>query len=153
MKEAETNGEVYSELVDQYGLRNLLVFSPETYEQENELNVRIFAEFFGISEDPATGASNGCLVAYLTEHQYFSTSETDARVEQGYEVNRPSLLIVLVAMARREHRKIANWFQSWRTKLRPIVGRLVIAAMLLVGAFFLLDAGWWFATREFFVVC
>ncbi|MCD2200915.1 PhzF family phenazine biosynthesis protein [Halobacterium sp. KA-4] len=92
VKEAETNDEVYSELVDQYGVRNLLVFAPETYEPENELNVRVFAEFFGIPEDPATGASNGCLAAYLTEHQYFDTSEIDVRVEQGYEVNRPSLL-------------------------------------------------------------
>lgn len=92
VKEAKTNDNVYSELVDQHGLRNVLVFSPETYEQENELNVRVFADFFGIPEDPATGASNGCLAAYLTEHQYFGTSEIDVRVEQGYELNRPSLL-------------------------------------------------------------
>jgi trans-2,3-dihydro-3-hydroxyanthranilate isomerase len=43
-------------------------------------------------EDPATGSSNGCLAAYLARHRYLGDSTVAARVEQGYEMGRPSLL-------------------------------------------------------------
>lgn len=51
--------------------------------------VRVFAPFYGVPEDPATGSSNGCLAAYLARQR---GSRVDARVEQGYEMGRPSLL-------------------------------------------------------------
>lgn len=34
----------------------------------------------------------GCLAGYLVEHHYFDTDLIDIRVEQGYEIGRPSLL-------------------------------------------------------------
>jgi hypothetical protein len=40
-------------------------------------------------------------------------------------------------------------FRTWWEKVRPAVGRLVTAAALLVGALFVLDAGWFLATGEF----
>jgi trans-2,3-dihydro-3-hydroxyanthranilate isomerase len=52
----------------------------------------VFADCAGVPEDPATGSSNGCLAAYLVEHDYFDTDEIEVTVEQGYEMNRPSLL-------------------------------------------------------------
>jgi trans-2,3-dihydro-3-hydroxyanthranilate isomerase len=81
----------YTDLIAELGDVNLLVFAPETYD-ENELNVRVFAESAGVPEDPATGSSNGCLAAYLVEQEYFGTTEIDLTVEQGYEIDRPSLL-------------------------------------------------------------
>ena len=47
----------------------LLVFSPETYQRRNDLSVRVFADYYGVPEDPATGSANGCLAAYLTRHR------------------------------------------------------------------------------------
>ncbi|WP_336344504.1 PhzF family phenazine biosynthesis protein [Halalkalicoccus ordinarius] len=92
VRRAETNLEpYYEELVEPYGNLNLLVFAPETYEG-NDLNARVFADCAGVPEDPATGSSNGCLAAYLVEHDYFGADEIDVRVEQGYEMDRPSLL-------------------------------------------------------------
>ena len=38
-----------------------MVFSPEAYHSENDLNVRDFADYYGIPEDAATGSANGCL--------------------------------------------------------------------------------------------
>ena len=70
----------------------LLVFSPETYQRRNDLSVRVFADYYGVPEDPATGSANGCLAAYLTRHRYFSSDRIDIRVEQGHAVGRPSLL-------------------------------------------------------------
>ena len=72
----------------------ILVFSPETYSKDNQLNVRVLGVPENIPEDPATGSGNGCLAAYLVKHRYFETDEIDIRVEQGYEVNRRSLLLL-----------------------------------------------------------
>jgi len=70
----------------------ILVFAPETYNKENDLNVRVFVDLFGIPEDPATGSGNGCLAAYLAYHKYYGDEPVHIRVEQGYEIGRPSLL-------------------------------------------------------------
>jgi trans-2,3-dihydro-3-hydroxyanthranilate isomerase len=70
----------------------VVVFCPETYNRTNNLNVRVFVDAFGISEDPATGSGNGCLAAYLSKYRYFGEQNIDVSVEQGYEINRPSLL-------------------------------------------------------------
>lgn len=92
VQRAEIKSEPYYEnLIDPYGHLNLLVFASETYD-DNDLNARVFAESAGIPEDPATGSSNGCLAAYLVQYNYFGTSEIDVTVEQGYEIDRPSLL-------------------------------------------------------------
>lgn len=50
----------------------------------------MFGEEYGGSEDPATGSANGCLAGYPVK--YFRSSEIKVRVEQGYEIQRPSLL-------------------------------------------------------------
>jgi trans-2,3-dihydro-3-hydroxyanthranilate isomerase len=70
----------------------ILVFSPETYRKENNLNVRVFVDLYGIPEDPATGSANGCLAAYLSRYAYFGDDVVDVRVEQGCEIGRSSLL-------------------------------------------------------------
>jgi trans-2,3-dihydro-3-hydroxyanthranilate isomerase len=72
----------------------ILVFCPETYKKSNNLNVRVFADLFGVPEDPATGSANGCLAGYLSHHRYFGSDKVNVRVEQGYEVRRPSLLLL-----------------------------------------------------------
>ncbi len=72
----------------------ILVFCRETYEKGNDLNVRVFVNLFGIPEDPATGSGNGCLAGYLSRYRYFGADEVNARVEQGYEINRRSLLLL-----------------------------------------------------------
>ncbi|MHC4587511.1 MAG: PhzF family phenazine biosynthesis protein [Planctomycetota bacterium] len=70
----------------------ILVFCPETYSQENDLNVRVFVDYYGIPEDPATGSGNGCLAGYLVKNRYFDKDQIDIRAEQGYEIARPSLI-------------------------------------------------------------
>jgi trans-2,3-dihydro-3-hydroxyanthranilate isomerase len=70
----------------------ILIFSPQTYDKKNRLNVRVFVDVYGISEDPATGSANGCLAAYLSKHEYFGKENIDISVEQGFEMNRPSII-------------------------------------------------------------
>ncbi len=82
----------FFKLVEKTQAKIILVFSPETYHQDNDLNVRVFCDYVGVPEDPATGSGNGCLAGYLVKHRYFENNEIDIRVEQGYEIDRPSLL-------------------------------------------------------------
>lgn len=72
----------------------ILLFSPETYSRENDLNVRVLGLPDVIPEDPATGSGNGCLAAYLIKEGYLGRDSIDVRIEQGYEINRRSLLLL-----------------------------------------------------------
>ena len=82
----------YFKLIENRQAKAILVFCPDTYLKENDLNVRVFVDYFGIPEDPATGSGNGCLAGYLVKHRYFGKEQIDIRAEQGYEISRPSLL-------------------------------------------------------------
>ncbi|MBD2580047.1 PhzF family phenazine biosynthesis protein [Oscillatoria sp. FACHB-1406] len=94
LKKIRVNREQYFQWVEGAEAKEILVFCPETYAPENNLSVRVFAESLGIPEDPATGSANGCLAGYLVEHLYFKRSAIEVRVEQGYEIDRPSLLFL-----------------------------------------------------------
>lgn len=93
VKRAKINEERLLELAKE-AKAGILVFCPETYNKGNDLNVRVFADLFGVPEDPATGSGNGCLAGYLSRYRYFGTDEVNARIEQGYEVRRRSLLLL-----------------------------------------------------------
>lgn len=74
-------------------------FCPETYEPGADLAARMFFDAFGIREDPATGSAAACLAAYLGAHRYFGASAVNVRVQQGYELARPSCLYLQAGMA------------------------------------------------------
>ncbi len=84
----------YFALIEQQWAKSILVFCPETYQSQNHINVRIFAEYYDVREDPATGSGNGCLAGYLLKHHYWGSNQIDVRSEQGYEIDRPSLLLL-----------------------------------------------------------
>jgi trans-2,3-dihydro-3-hydroxyanthranilate isomerase len=92
VKRAKVAKEKYLKLIENRQAKAILVFCPETYSQENDLNVRVFVDYYGIPEDPATGSGNGCLAGYLVKHRYFGKDQIDIRAEQGYEIARPSLI-------------------------------------------------------------
>lgn len=94
IKRIKVNKDKYFELIEKTQAKAILVFCPETYSQENHLNVRMFADYLGVPEDPATGSANGCLAGYLVEYSYFGSEAINLRVEQGYEIGRPSLLLL-----------------------------------------------------------
>jgi len=79
-------------MLDGRDLTCVFVFCPEVHEPGNHVAARMFFESNGVREDPATGSANTCFAAYLLKHQYLGTGDVDARVEQGYEMGRPSLL-------------------------------------------------------------
>ena len=94
IKKCRINNEKLSELTKSSEAKAILVFCPETYNKANDLNVRVFVDCYGIPEDPATGSGNGCLAGYLVKYRYFNDEKINIRVEQGYEIKRPSLLLL-----------------------------------------------------------
>ena len=78
-----------------HSLTGLFAFAPQAIKYGNDFHSRGFVEMFtGMVEDPATGSANGCFAAWLAHHRYFRSHIVKARVEQGYAVKRPSLLLL-----------------------------------------------------------
>ena len=90
--------EGYEALVKATRMRSVYAFTSETYNSENQFNVRMFAPDYGIPEDAATGAGAGCLAAYALDYMMPDAKETEFSIEQGHEMRRPSRLF---ARARR----------------------------------------------------
>lgn len=94
VKKCQVNHTRFKDFIKQFFSANILVFSPETYEQQNDLHVRVFCDDSGFPEDPATGSANGCLAGYLLEYNYFGKKRIQYQVKQGHEIGRPSLIKV-----------------------------------------------------------
>ncbi len=94
LKKAKIVSERYFELIANTAAKGILVFCPEPHEPNNDVSVRVFVDYYGVPEDPATGSGNGCLAGYLVKNRYFGKEAVDLRAEQGYEIDRPSLLLL-----------------------------------------------------------
>lgn len=94
LQKAKVNKELFFKFVENTTAKAILIFCPECKYEENDLSVRVFVDYYGIPEDPATGSANGCLAGYLLKYNYFGNDEINIKVEQGYEINRPSLLLL-----------------------------------------------------------
>jgi len=92
LKKAKVNLLKLEEFIRHAWAKEILVFSTETYEPHHSLSTRVFVEYLGIPEDPATGSATGCLAAYLLKYDVFGTCKIDISAGQGYEVGRPSEL-------------------------------------------------------------
>jgi len=94
LKKAKVDKGKYFDLIKDTVAKGILVFCPETHEPQNNISVRVFGDYYGIPEDPATGSGNGCLAGYLVKYRFFGKDSINIRSEQGYEVGRPSLLLL-----------------------------------------------------------
>jgi len=92
LKRAKVARDKYFQLIKDTKAKALFIFCPQTYNEENDLNVRAFLDYYGVPEDPACGSGAGCLAGYLVKYRYFGKDRIDIRVEEGYEIGRPSLL-------------------------------------------------------------
>ncbi|MDH5384323.1 MAG: PhzF family phenazine biosynthesis protein [Candidatus Aminicenantes bacterium] len=97
LKKAKVSFREFFALVESTQGKAPLIFCPESHHGDSDLSVRVFMDYYGIPEDPATGSANGCLAGYLLKHRYFGENRIDIRVEQGYEIGRPSLLYLKAA--------------------------------------------------------
>jgi trans-2,3-dihydro-3-hydroxyanthranilate isomerase len=94
LRRIRLDAEGLARLVEGLDAKAVLVFCPEAYKKRHNLAARVFAGFYGVPEDPATGSANGCLAGYLVHHRYFGEDSIDIKVDQGFEIGRPSLLLL-----------------------------------------------------------
>ena len=76
----------------------LYLYCRETHDALNDICARFFFEAHGVREDPATGNGAAFLGAYLLEHRVFPQTDLDLRIEQGFEIRRPSLVLLRARM-------------------------------------------------------
>lgn len=82
---------------DRFGANGIMVFTTVTVESFTSVHARMFAPKIGILEDPATGSAGGALGAYLVQNGIVEVGpRTDILIEQGYEIDRPSRILVQV---------------------------------------------------------
>jgi len=79
------------------GANGIMVFTTVTVEPSATVHARMFAPSIGILEDPATGSAGGALGAYLVQNGVVDVGPmTELFIEQGYEMERPSTILVQV---------------------------------------------------------
>jgi trans-2,3-dihydro-3-hydroxyanthranilate isomerase len=82
---------------ERFGANGIMVFTTVTVESFASVHARMFAPKIGILEDPATGSAGGALGAYLVQNGVVEVGPTtDVLIEQGYEIDRPSRILVQV---------------------------------------------------------
>lgn len=80
-------------IAGELGAETVMVFTRETVHHSSTVHCRVFAPGAGVLEDPATGSASGSLGFYLVRHRLLRGAGAVRIVsEQGYEMNRPSLL-------------------------------------------------------------
>ena len=85
-----------NEVLGDFPSRDILIFTTDCNHSDSSVHVRMFAPEAGVPEDPATGSAAGPLGAYLHKYEVIDNNRNEFIVEQGYEMNRPSLLEVEV---------------------------------------------------------
>jgi trans-2,3-dihydro-3-hydroxyanthranilate isomerase len=86
--------EVWEAVLRGQWAHNVFVFSRDAERAGSDVRARMFAPGIGIAEDPATGAACVALGGYLGARDPRESGTLRWRVEQGFEMGRPSLLDV-----------------------------------------------------------
>ncbi|MEP6959141.1 MAG: PhzF family phenazine biosynthesis protein [Nitrospirota bacterium] len=85
------------EVCGRLGVNGIMVFTTITVEDHATVHARMFAPAIGILEDPATGSASGAMGAYLVHNGLVEVGPmTEVIIEQGYEIERPSRILVQV---------------------------------------------------------
>lgn len=98
IKSSIVNRSAYKRFIEKAWGKGIMVFCRDGYEPHHSLSSRVFVEYAGIPEDPATGSATGCLAAYLLKHNVFKSKDIELTVGQGYEINRPSELFIQASL-------------------------------------------------------
>jgi trans-2,3-dihydro-3-hydroxyanthranilate isomerase len=74
-------------------------YCAETAAPGHQFHARMFAPEVGIPEDPATGSAAAAFPGVLARFAPLANGSHTVRIEQGYEMGRPSLIEVTIAVA------------------------------------------------------
>ncbi len=91
---ARLNRDAWQRFIAPYWAPHLYVFTYDPALRGSDLRARMFAPALEIEEDPATGAAATALGGYLGVRDSRSDGTLHWKVEQGFEMGRPSILHV-----------------------------------------------------------
>src|SRR5579862_426010 len=81
------------------GTASAFVFCRESVDVGSHFHARMFAPRMGVAEDPATGSAVAAFAGLLAAGGGYADGEHALRIEQGYEMGRPSLIELTLTMA------------------------------------------------------
>ena len=97
VKSMNVNHAAITEVCERFGANGIMVFTTMTVEDWSTVHTRMFAAPIGVGEDPATGSASGALGAYLVKNGVVEVAPTTEIIaEQGYEIDRPSRILIQV---------------------------------------------------------
>ncbi|ACK69164.1 phenazine biosynthesis protein PhzF family [Gloeothece citriformis PCC 7424] len=88
------NKDRWKQLLSGYWANSIYVFCFDPELDGSDVRSRMFAPALGVEEDPATGSAATALGGYLGSRDPLSEGTLHWRIEQGFEMGRPSLLQV-----------------------------------------------------------
>ena len=94
VRRARLNRDAWDQDIAPLWAREIFLFSYEAEHPGSDLRARMFAPALGIGEDPATGSACTALAGYLGTRNATREGTLHWRVEQGFEMGRPSILEV-----------------------------------------------------------
>ena len=115
------NTQTLNEVLDPLGIDMIYPFCRETLNPDNTVHSRAFAPGLGIFEDPATGSVAGAMGAYWAS----LSNEVDISmvIEQGYAMQRPSLIYVEVSNREIQKIRVGGQCQSVFTGFMDLEGK------------------------------
>ncbi len=99
IKRIKVNLSEWSRVLSNYWAPHIYVFTPQTERPESSFHARMFAPALGISEDPATGAAATAFAGYLDSQIDERNTTYAITIEQGFEIDRPSIINIKVQKA------------------------------------------------------
>jgi trans-2,3-dihydro-3-hydroxyanthranilate isomerase len=74
------------------GTSQIYAFSYDPERNDSDIRARMFAQEFGITEDPATGSAAAAFAGYLASRAAGKSGTLRWTIEQGFEMGRPSII-------------------------------------------------------------
>ena len=78
------------------------LYCRETQNHDSTFHARMFDVGFGIGEDPATGSAAAAFAGVIVRFDQATEGSHHHRIEQGFEMGRPSLIDLTLDISRRE---------------------------------------------------
>lgn len=89
---ARPNMDAWGSVLGSYWTNKVFIFCNEPELAGSHYRARMFAPSIGVPEDPATGSACAGFAGYLADRDKRADGTLKWRVEQGFEMGRPSLL-------------------------------------------------------------
>lgn len=99
IRRARVNGSHWEKAFEQQGVSGVYVYTRQCEHTSSAFHVRMFAPQVGIPEDPATGSAAVGLAGIVHHFDRLPDGMHKRVVEQGYEMGRPSLIVLTLVVA------------------------------------------------------